>query len=289
MKSRAKELLQTGEIQQVLAWQIGDLPCYPQPAFFTTLQSLDTLVYDQFCTANLSRYMIGATGIKTLVFMRPCDTYSYNQLLKENQVNREDAYIIGVGCQGYANVQDGEEKGLLESCMVCTKTTHMVYDELINEENMPLTTTDKNARFTEVTRLEELDADERYAFWQAQLSKCIRCNACRNICPTCHCKKCVFDNDKYDTQQKANASQAEEQMFHITRAFHVAGRCSDCGQCSRVCPQNIPLHLLNRKFIKDIDTMYGEFRAGEDVYADSPLTHFNADTDPEPRGGIGDV
>ena len=53
-------------------------------------------------------------------------------------------------------------------------------------------------------------------------------------------------------------------MFHIIRAFHVASRCTDCGECSRVCPQNIPLHLLNRKFIKDINELYGPYMAGSD-------------------------
>ena len=64
-------------------------------------------------------------------------------------------------------------------------------------------------------------------------------------------------------------------MFHIIRAFHVAGRCTDCGECSRVCPQNIPLHLLNRKFIKDINELYGEFQAGEDTETRAPLNIFD--------------
>ena len=63
-------------------------------------------------------------------------------------------------------------------------------------------------------------------------------------------------------------------MFHIIRAFHVAGRCTDCGECSRVCPQNIPLHLLNRKFIKDINTFYGAYQAGEDTESRAPLTNY---------------
>ena len=285
MRDRAKELLQSGEVQQVLAWKTGEYPWLPEPAFFATAEALENLVYDKFCTANLSRYMLNSGEGRTLVFLRPCDSYSFNLLLKENQVVRENAYIIGVGCEGCAAVDEGIDMGLLEGCQNCTKTTHAVYDELLDADNMPRTTTDKDARFHAVEQLEETDADGRYAFWQGQFAKCIRCNACRNVCPTCNCKKCVFDGDKYDTQQKANISKAEEQMFHVTRAFHVAGRCTDCGQCSRVCPQDIPLHLLNRKFIKDINNMYGEYQAGEDVDADAPLTSFSADNDPEPRKG----
>ena len=66
-------------------------------------------------------------------------------------------------------------------------------------------------------------------------------------------------------------------MFHIIRAFHVAGRCTDCGECSRVCPQNIPLHLLNRKFIKDINSLYGNYQAGEDTTSRAPLNDYKTD------------
>jgi ferredoxin len=81
-------------------------------------------------------------------------------------------------------------------------------------------------------------------------------------------------------QNKAAADSFEEKMFHIVRAFHVAGRCTDCGECSRVCPQQIPLHLLNRKFIKDINTFYGEYQAGKEPDQRSPLTDFT-ERDPE--------
>ena len=84
----------------------------------------------------------------------------------------------------------------------------------------------------------------------------------------------MFDNAASGVAAKANADTFEENMFHIIRAFHVAGRCTDCGECSRVCPQHIPLHLLNRKFIKDIDAFYGEFQAGEDDKTVGPLTAF---------------
>ena len=139
----------------------------------------------------------------------------------------------------------------------------------------------KEGRFELVEKLEAMAPEERFAFWQNELSRCIRCNACRNVCPACSCIKCVFDNDRYDTAQKANTTTFEEQMFHIIRAFHVAGRCTDCGECSRVCPQHIPLHLLNRKFIKDIDEFYGEYQAGADTDSRAPLTNFTQE-DVEP-------
>ena len=317
---RAKELLADGTVAQVLGWRKGDMGYDPEPAYFYKEEDLQNFVYDAFCGANLSKYMIEASKLegRTLVFLKPCDTYSFNQLIKEHRVDREKAYIIGVGCKGTLKpekIRDAGIKGiksvtidgdtlkfetiygekelpfadaLLERCKVCKGKKHMVYDELIgaaeDEEAGPV-----GNRFEEVEKLEAMSSEERFHFWQEQLSKCIRCNACRNVCPACSCRKCVFDSSQYDSNQKANADTFEEQMFHIIRAFHVAGRCTDCGECSRVCPQGIPLHLLNRKFIKDIDTFYGEYQAGADTDSRGPLTDFTFD-DVEPgivqtRGG----
>ncbi|MBQ8406224.1 MAG: 4Fe-4S dicluster domain-containing protein, partial [Clostridia bacterium] len=167
---------------------------------------------------------------------------------------------------------------VLSKCAVCNKT-HQVKDEEIILHERPERDVD---RFAEVAKLEAMTEEERFAFWREQLSKCIRCNACRNVCPACSCVKCVFDNPASGIAAKANDDTFEEQMFHIIRAFHVAGRCTDCGECSRVCPQNIPLHLLNRKFIKDIDGLYGEYQAGETADGKTPLTSYKEE-DAEPN------
>ena len=132
----------------------------------------------------------------------------------------------------------------------------------------------------EVAKLEAMTSQERYEFWQNQFSRCIRCNACRNVCPACTCEKCVFDNNNLYTSQKVAQTSFEEDLFHIVRAWHVAGRCTDCGECSRVCPQNIPLYLLNRKFIKDINEIYGEYQAGADMESKPAMLRFE-ESDPE--------
>lgn len=312
--NRAKELLADGTVNRVLGWKAGDLPYNPEPAYFEKEEDLEEFVYNGFCGANLSKYMIEASKLpgKTLVFLKPCDTYSFQQLMKEHRVDREKAYIIGVGCKGKldiekirkmgikgiksiagANLEDeaeiltietlyGEKEvpykdAMLERCHVCKGKDHMIFDEIIGESKE---TKDGN-RFAEVERIEAMSPEEKFAFFQKELSKCIRCNACRNVCPACSCRKCVFDSNKFDSAQKANVDSFEEKMFHIIRAFHVAGRCTDCGECSRVCPQGIPLHLFNRKFIKDIDELYGEYQAGADLEERGPLTSYQLD-DAEP-------
>ena len=318
--NRAKELLADGTVVRVLGWRIGDLPYNPEPSYFETAEDLEAnFVYNGFCGANLSKYMIECSKLegKTLVFLKPCDTYSFNQLIKENRVARDKAYIIGIGCKGKLDVEKIKAQGIkgilnirgaeydgpadtltvetlygektvpykdamLERCHVCKGKDHMIYDELLGES----TDTKDADRFEEVRKIEAMSPEEKFAYFQSELSKCIRCNACRNVCPACSCRKCVFDSTKFDSAQKANVDSFEEKMFHIIRAFHVAGRCTDCGECSRVCPQGIPLHLFNRKFIKDIDEFYGEYQAGADAESKGPLTSFTFnDVEPGVTGG----
>ena len=302
MLERAKALLESGEVARVIGWKKGDF-CYdPSPASFESVEELNDFVYNWFCGANLSKYLIQMSKKegKTAVFLKPCDTYSFNQLVKEHRVNRENVYVIAVECIGKLDIEKIKAKGcsfvtdvevvekdvkvisplgetvlykpdvVLSKCAVCNKTHQAKDEEIILHERSEK---DVN-RFEEVEKLEAMTEDERFAFWREQLSKCIRCNACRNVCPACSCVKCVFDNPASGIAAKANDDKFEEQLFHIIRAFHVAGRCTDCGECSRVCPQNIPLHLLNRKFIKDIDSFYGEYQAGETAEGKTPLTSY---------------
>ena len=317
MIKKAEALLAEGKVNRVLGWKKGEF-CYDvTPAVFADADAMKKdFVFGDFCGANFSKYLVEETRKdgKILVFLKPCDSYSFNQLLSEHRVDREKAYIIGVGCkgklaastipfEGILNISGAEypdaaenltvetlygtetiayKDAMLERCHVCKGKEHQVYDELMGES---VDTCDAD-RFAEVAMIEAMSPEEKFAFFQAELSKCIRCNACRNVCPACSCRKCVFDSTKFDSAQKANTTSFEEKMFHIIRAFHVAGRCTDCGECSRVCPQGIPLHLFNRKFIKDINELYGEYQAGADLETKAPLTSYTMD-DAEP--GVGRV
>ena len=309
MLERAKALLESGEVARVIGWKKGDF-CYdPSPATFETVEELNDFVYDWFCGANLSKYLLQASKKegKTAVFLKPCDTYSFNQLVKEYRIKRENIYVIAVECLGKLDIEKMKEQGVsfvtgvevdgkevkvtslygettlakgdvvLSKCAACNKGYQAKDEEIITRER-PVREVN---RFEEVEKLEAMTEDERFNFWREQLSKCIRCNACRNVCPACSCVKCVFDNPASGISAKANDSEFEESMFHIIRAYHVAGRCTDCGECTRVCPQNIPLQLLNRKFIKDIDGFYGEYQAGETSEGKTPLTDYTEE-DVEP-------
>jgi len=312
MKEKAAKLLADGQVRCVLGWKRGEFFYEATPAVFESAEELEELVYDDFCGPNLAKYLIRecAKEGKILVFAKPCDTYSINALIREHRVDREKLYVVGVECAGNLDVNKIRAKGLtgligftdngdtvtintlygdetfekgellLERCLCCKGKEHKIADEtiILNEENTKTVGAD---RFSEVARLEEMTADERFEYWREQLSRCIRCNACRNVCPACSCIKCVFDNDDSGIASKANTDTFEENMFHIIRAFHVTGRCTDCGECSRVCPQNIPLQLLNRKFIKDYNELYGDYVSGEDSESKPPLLTFTQE-DAEP-------
>jgi len=121
MRGRAGELLRNGSVSRVLGWERGEF-CYDQtPAFFGSESELKGLVYDGFSSAMLSKYLIKATksndkatksndkatknnDTKILVFLKPCDTYGLNLLVKEHRVERERVYAVGIGCPGMLDI-----------------------------------------------------------------------------------------------------------------------------------------------------------------------------------------
>ena len=305
VKEKAIQLLKDQTVDRVIGWRAGEFFYDLTPSTFTSAEDVEqNFVWSVFSGANLSKYLIAESrkGGKAAVFLKPCDSYSFVQLLKEHRILRERVYAVGVQCDGMCDMEaikalgaagvtavteDGEDlklatiygdetvrktDALLLKCRTCKSKKIVCFDELLGEQGEE----DPDCgRFDEVAKLEAMTPEERYAFWRSELSRCIRCNACRNVCPACSCEKCVFDNHDSGVQNKAAADSFEENLFHIIRAFHVASRCTDCGECSRGCPQHIPRQLLNRKFIKDLHELYGDYQAGADFTTKPPLMDFD--------------
>ena len=238
LKSHAAALLSSNQVQCIIGWKAGDFPHLREVALFTCPQQLDALVYDAYCTVRLSRQLIWANQQyeKTAIFLTPEDAFSYNQLLKEKQVFQEKTVVIPV------------------DAFPADKPEHPHTMESIGS----------------------LPTAERQAFWEAALAPCVRCNACRNICPVCNCKACVFDSPAYGVGRKANIACFDGDMFHITRALHVAGRCTACGECSRACPNGVPLYLLNQKVLAEVLENYGDYRTNEAIALPTDAPAFTA-------------
>lgn len=315
----AKEKLASGAVQQVIGWRRGLFDEDVTPSTFKDAADLEkNFVFNKYCKANLSKYLVKITRAietaktttrtnnamakqrdpnaveapipneKVLVFLKPGDTHSFCQLLKENRITRDDVYIVAVPCS--CEMDESVKEG--EGCDHCRNKKHVVYDEVVGKAREEAI--GDPSRFEGVEKIAAMSADERHEFWKNEFSRCIRCNACRDVCPACTCEKCVFDNNALYTSQKVAQVPFEESLYHIVRAWHVAGRCTDCGECSRVCPEHIPLHLLNRKFVKDIDEIYGPYVAGSDMETKPPMLTWTAgdaepsvvyERSPEEEGG----
>ena len=109
----ALNLLADGTVTSVLGWKKGEFDYDVTPALFTDKEDLTkNFVWNDFCGANFSKYLVSKTVKaegKILVFLKPCDTYSFNQLLTEHRFDREKVYAVGIPCEGMADVAKVKE------------------------------------------------------------------------------------------------------------------------------------------------------------------------------------
>ena len=303
IREEAKKALESGEVGVVIGWGAGSVPFKTTPVFIEKPEDVEKLVWDPACVNNLAVYLPKmARDRKVGVVAKPCDIRSIVTLIREKQVKRDNVFIIGLGCGGVVDVQcieaadvrlqeitslewDGDDlmvttetakitlsptKALREQCKVCDERTPLISDIALGEA---------------VPRSESLGIDiaglseDRQKYWAEQFSKCIRCYACRQVCPGCYCDTCFCDRiEPKWTAKKATADEAW--MFHATRAMHLAGRCIGCGECERVCPVGIPAVELARELNAIAKERYGFDPSDPDE--EKPLlgSYKEADEDP---------
>jgi coenzyme F420-reducing hydrogenase beta subunit len=276
LRQKARELLSSGQVACVIGYRRGSSGRGARPAFARTPEEADQLIFDESCTHNLAKYLLEKRDQPTAIVAKPCDTFAINVLLQERQLEREKVYIIGLTCTGVVEVgYDTVGEALQGRCLICREHTPPVYDLLIGEpvEERPL----EEDPYARVKELEAMSTEERVAFWQRHFERCIRCYACRNVCPQCYCTECVAETIDPEWVGIPIATP-EKQIFHIIRAFHLAGRCVGCNECERVCPVGIPLSLLNMKFSMEVEERFG-YRPGRQCDVPAPLQTFVPDED----------
>jgi len=264
--SIVKGILESKKVDVVVGYTRATSPNRTRPIVIRNASEADALVIDSSCLNNLATYLTRKEnkGRKVGIVAKGCDVKAIVQLIVENQIKRENVYIIGVKCNGVKKGFEGEDsKVLAEKCLNCHVKTPHLYDELAEMVSDNLSGKDEKAEL--IAKLEAMSPQERFSFWESEFEKCIRCYACRQACPLCYCERCIADKSM-PRWVETSATKRGNFAWNIVRAFHLSGRCIGCNECERVCPAGIPLSLLNRKMAIVAKSEFG-YESGMSVEA----------------------
>jgi len=267
LRSKAKELLKNKQVELIIGYQRAADGVSARPCFIENDLDTDSLIWDAYCVYNLSNYLKDYPGKKIGIVVKKCDLKSIAVLLQENQLKRENLFIIEVECQGVIDEKRLKAAGLqvqnigfAQKCKKCPQATFLSSDYLIKDKGEKRKNPDDYDEYEPVRKMEAKAISERLKFWEKEFSRCIRCYACRQVCPMCYCPRCVAEQTMPSWFSKA-ADFGGNLSWNLIRAMHLAGRCIDCGECERVCPVGIPLREINKKIEKDVKEFF-HYEAG---------------------------
>ena len=284
LQDLARKLLTEGTVQVVIGYEEG--PRTARPAFITDPEKAGNLIFDKRCVQNLASYLnprrkqIVSLG-KAAVVVKGCDARAVAGLLRENQILRENIVIIAVRCGGVLTDPESNAELTTETtsarCGNCDVREPKLFDYLIGE--LPPAPPVNPKRAEQIAALEKMTAAERWAFWSQELSRCIRCHACREACPMCFCVQCTAEKGTplwIDSSATPRANRAWQTM----RVLHQAGRCVDCLECERACPEHIPLGLLARYIADSVEKRF-DYKTCDDPSVVAPMGIYRTDDDEE--------
>jgi ferredoxin len=285
LQAKARELLKDKQVEVIIGYKRGPDGASAVPAFIYREEDAGALVWDAHCVYNLSGYLKDFYGKKVGIVAKACDIKSIIVLLQEYQIKRENVVIMAVECFGVLDEncsvvnETADQFRFARKCRSCSSSAPQFYDLLIRaeeEKKQPLR--QEEDPYESVRKMEIKSLDERLKTWEEEFSRCIRCYACRQVCPLCYCPRCVADQVQPQWFSKAD-NQEGNFAWNVIRAIHLAGRCIDCGECDRACPMGISLRQINKKIEKDIKQMF-KFEAGKSPDQKPLLAGFDA-SDPE--------
>jgi len=301
LRREAKALLEQGKVDYIVGFEPGSLKFTTTPLITKDKNDVDRLVINPFIVNNLANFLTELKG-QVGVVAKGCDSRSIVSLIQDNKVAREDMVILGIPCPGIIDLSkvekltgkdrdelddiirggdkvvitaDGKRSEfsitevLFDNCLGCELPTPQEYDILLGEPTLPVD--DGSASQAKIDRLKEMTPQQRWEFWENELSRCIRCYACRNVCPACFCQRCFVEESEPQWLMPVPRWQ-DNLTFQVIRNIHVAGRCTDCGECERACPVNIPLRSLTREMYDIVSELF-QFKAGMDKEAAPLMTH----------------
>jgi ferredoxin len=288
LRVKVRELLKNKQVELVIGYQRAADGVCATPCFIKSDLDTDLLIWDAYCVYNLSNYLKDHPGRKIGIVAKDCDLRSIVVLLQENQLKREDLFIIKMECQGVIDEKrlncatQNQEISFAQKCKSCPSSKLSMADYVIKDKGEKsatlLATPDDYDEYGPIRKMEAKAASERLKFWQEEFSRCIRCYACRQVCPMCYCPKCVAEQTQPSWFSKATNAEGNF-SWNVTRAMHLAGRCIDCGECERACPVGIPLRDINKKIEKDVQELFS-YQAGSSAEA-KPLFACFDKNDPE--------
>lgn len=295
IKEISRRLLKEAKVDMVIGFRKGTVVMMNEPCFVKAAEDIDNLVWDSNCGINLANYLTNRTE-KIGIIAKGCDSRNIVTHIIENKIKREQVVIIGVPCKGMIDrhkieaMAEGEIKEMIETddtiqikgdgfektldkqkvlqqnCAICIHRNPVIYDELVADEVNEQEDVD---RYADVRDIETMSPDDKWDFFEDLLSTCIRCYACRNACPLCYCPTCFVDESRPQWVGKSQ-DPTDIRTFHFLRAYHCAGRCTDCGACERACPMGIKVRLLTKKLEKDCLELF-DWEAGMTLEKRPPL------------------
>ena len=300
----AGTLLKDGRVDMVIGFRKGTVPMMNEPCFIKNPEDSRLLVWDSNCGINLANYLTDRKE-KIGIIAKGCDSRNIVVHIVENKIQREQLHIIGVPCKGMidrrkiTDMFDGEilevsenaeaisVKGdgceesvkkvdvFQEKCRNCFHRNPVIFDDLLAEKVNEQTGLD---RYEDVRSIEAMSVREKWEYFEDLISNCIRCYACRNACPLCYCPTCFVDESRPQWVGKGQDA-IDTRTFHFLRAYHCAGRCTDCGACERACPVGIKVRAFTKKLEKDCLDLFN-WEAGLSTDQRPPLDVYRPD-DPD--------